>query len=130
MHGVLSRAFDGRLIFPPVRSPKRILDCGCGPGDWAAEVAEQFPDAEVSVLFLVPLLCILSRLVPNTDLRANANVDNLSSNIQLFSTKAIYPYRHTELFPRASPSGLRTPEALTMETPFSVANGAAFRFWA
>ncbi|KAL9569549.1 hypothetical protein ACKAV7_006604 [Fusarium commune] len=47
MHGVLSRLFDGRLIFPPIRSPRRILDCGCGPGDWAIEVATQYPDAEV-----------------------------------------------------------------------------------
>ncbi|EWY96740.1 hypothetical protein FOYG_05336 [Fusarium oxysporum NRRL 32931] len=47
MHGVLSRLFDGRLIFPPIRSPRRILDCGCGPGDWAVEVATQYPDAEV-----------------------------------------------------------------------------------
>ena len=106
MHGVLSRAFDGRLIFPPVRSPKRILDCGCGPGDWAAEVAEQFPEAEVSVLFLVPLLCILPRLVPHTDVRANVNVDNLSSNIQLFSVKAICPCRHTELFLEICHQGL------------------------
>ncbi|KNB07292.1 hypothetical protein FOXG_08511 [Fusarium oxysporum f. sp. lycopersici 4287] len=47
MHGVLSRLFDGRLIFPPIRSPRRILDCGCGPGDWAIEVATQYPDAEL-----------------------------------------------------------------------------------
>ncbi|KAM6521271.1 hypothetical protein FSOLCH5_006030 [Fusarium solani] len=48
MHGVLNRLFDNRLIFPPIRSPRRILDCGCGPGDWAMEVASQYPDAEVS----------------------------------------------------------------------------------
>ncbi|SCN89930.1 uncharacterized protein FFE2_06830 [Fusarium fujikuroi] len=50
MHGVLSRLFDGRLIFPPIRSPRRILDCGCGPGDWAIEVATQYPDAEALVV--------------------------------------------------------------------------------
>ncbi|KAL2691635.1 hypothetical protein Neosp_002024 [[Neocosmospora] mangrovei] len=48
MHGVLNRLFDSRLIFPPIRSPRRILDCGCGPGDWAMEVASQYPDAEVT----------------------------------------------------------------------------------
>ncbi|KAM5348039.1 hypothetical protein ACJ41O_007863 [Fusarium nematophilum] len=47
MHGALTRLFDNRLIFPPVRSPRRILDCGCGPGDWAMEVAAQYPEAEV-----------------------------------------------------------------------------------
>ncbi|KAI1015067.1 hypothetical protein LB503_003816 [Fusarium chuoi] len=53
MHGVLSRLFDGRLIFPPIRSPRRILDCGCGPGDWAIEVATQYPDAEVSFPYAI-----------------------------------------------------------------------------
>ncbi|CAG7564123.1 unnamed protein product [Fusarium equiseti] len=47
MHGVLSGLFDERLIFPPIRSPKRVLDCGCGTGDWAMEVATQYPDSEV-----------------------------------------------------------------------------------
>ncbi|KAI5463782.1 S-adenosyl-L-methionine-dependent methyltransferase [Mariannaea sp. PMI_226] len=47
MHGVLNSLFNNRLIFPPVRSPRRILDCGCGPGDWAVDVAQQYPNAEV-----------------------------------------------------------------------------------
>jgi ubiquinone/menaquinone biosynthesis C-methylase UbiE len=53
MHAVLSRVFDGRLIFPPVRNPKRILDLGTGSGDWAIQVAEQYPESEVSVLSTV-----------------------------------------------------------------------------
>lgn len=47
MHAVLRQVFDNRLIFPPVRSPRRILDCGCGAGDWAIDVATQYPDCEV-----------------------------------------------------------------------------------
>ncbi|RSL93066.1 hypothetical protein CEP52_013480 [Fusarium oligoseptatum] len=54
MHGVLNRLFDSRLIFPPIRSPRRILDCGCGPGDWAMEVASQYPDAEVLGIDISP----------------------------------------------------------------------------
>lgn len=54
MHGVLNRLFDNRLIFPPIRSPRRILDCGCGPGDWAMEVASQYPDAEVLGIDISP----------------------------------------------------------------------------
>lgn len=50
MHGVLSGLFDRRLIFPPIRSPRRVLDCGCGTGDWAMEVATQYPDSEVRSL--------------------------------------------------------------------------------
>ncbi|PSS25646.1 hypothetical protein M430DRAFT_48081 [Amorphotheca resinae ATCC 22711] len=47
MHDVLSRTFDGRLIFPPLPRPRRILDCGYGTASWASEVAEQHPRCEV-----------------------------------------------------------------------------------
>jgi tRNA G46 methylase TrmB len=47
MHGVLNSLFDNRLIFPPIRSPRRILDLGCGSGDWAVDVAMSYPNAEV-----------------------------------------------------------------------------------
>ena len=56
MHGVLNRLFDNRLIFPPVRSPRRILDLGCGAGDWAADVAEQNPNAEVCFTSQLPVV--------------------------------------------------------------------------
>jgi trans-aconitate methyltransferase len=45
---VFHRVFDNRLIFPPVTSPRNILDLGCGGGDWAMQVSEQYPDASVS----------------------------------------------------------------------------------
>ena len=54
-HAVLCKIFDQRLVFPPVAAPSRILDCGCGAGDWAVDVANQFPDAEVSQTFRVSL---------------------------------------------------------------------------
>ncbi|CAF3567258.1 unnamed protein product [Fusarium graminearum] len=54
MHGVLSGLFDRRLIFPPIRSPRRVLDCGCGTGDWAMEVATQYPDSEVLGIDISP----------------------------------------------------------------------------
>ncbi|KAH7328376.1 S-adenosyl-L-methionine-dependent methyltransferase [Stachybotrys elegans] len=54
MHSVLRLVFDGRTIFPPVRSPRRILDCGCGGGDWAIEVAEQYPESEVLAIDVSP----------------------------------------------------------------------------
>ncbi|RAK73340.1 class I SAM-dependent methyltransferase [Aspergillus fijiensis CBS 313.89] len=48
-HQVFNKAFDDRLIFPPLPSdnPERILDCGHGTGAWAVEVAEQYPQCEV-----------------------------------------------------------------------------------
>lgn len=46
-HAVLRQVFDNRLIFPPVDTIRTILDCGCGAGDWAVDVANQYPEAEV-----------------------------------------------------------------------------------
>ncbi|KAJ9301648.1 hypothetical protein DTO217A2_7561 [Paecilomyces variotii] len=47
-HRVFNRVFDDRLIFPPIRRPTRILDCGYGAGAWAVEVAEQYPNCEMT----------------------------------------------------------------------------------
>lgn len=71
MHGVLNSLFDGRLIFPPIRSPRRVLDCGCGPGDWAMEVATQYPDSEVCFSWISSERClwytvVISRLEHKT----------------------------------------------------------------
>lgn len=50
MHAVLEKVFDYRLIFPPVAAPTSILDCGCGSGNWAIDVAEEYPDSEVRII--------------------------------------------------------------------------------
>lgn len=47
LHAVFRKVFDNRLVFPPVSSPHNILDCGCGTGNWAVEVADEYPNAEV-----------------------------------------------------------------------------------
>ncbi|KFH43721.1 hypothetical protein ACRE_055480 [Hapsidospora chrysogenum ATCC 11550] len=51
---VFHRVFDNRLIFPPVASPRNILDLGCGGGDWAVQVSEQYPDASVLGIDISP----------------------------------------------------------------------------
>lgn len=50
MHDVLKKVFDYRLIFPPLAAPTSILDCGCGSGNWAIDVAEEYPDSEVRLV--------------------------------------------------------------------------------
>jgi tRNA G46 methylase TrmB len=50
LHSVFNMVFENRLIFPPIPRPRRILECGSGSGDWAAEVAEQYPECEVGIL--------------------------------------------------------------------------------
>ncbi|KAK7522516.1 S-adenosyl-L-methionine-dependent methyltransferase [Phyllosticta citriasiana] len=53
-HQVLRYLFDGRLFFPPVKCPRRILDCGYGRGHWALDMALNYPHSEVTAIDLYP----------------------------------------------------------------------------
>jgi ubiquinone/menaquinone biosynthesis C-methylase UbiE len=45
-HYVLRSLLRGNYL-APIEQPRRILDVGCGTGQWAIEMAQQFPQAEV-----------------------------------------------------------------------------------
>ena len=47
LHGVFRDIFDYRLTSIPLHNPKNILDIGTGTGEWAIEMGEQYPEAEV-----------------------------------------------------------------------------------
>jgi SAM-dependent methyltransferase len=49
IHQVFLMLLDGELTKAPVPQgrPCRILDIGTGPGDWAVEMGEKYPDAQV-----------------------------------------------------------------------------------
>jgi SAM-dependent methyltransferase len=49
----LFREALGANYVAPVETPRRVLDVGCGTGQWAFEVCDQFPDALVVGLDLV-----------------------------------------------------------------------------
>ncbi|KAJ5273247.1 hypothetical protein N7478_008372 [Penicillium angulare] len=51
---VFQRLFDDRLIFPPIQRLQRVLDCGHGAASWAVDVAEQYPDCEVTGIDIAP----------------------------------------------------------------------------
>lgn len=53
-HTAFSLLFDQRLIFPLGLNPRRVLDLGCGAGNWAVDVAEQYPQAEVLGIDISP----------------------------------------------------------------------------
>src|SRR5579875_741118 len=45
-HYALRAALHGNYL-APIQQPRRILDVGCGTGQWAFELARQFPHADV-----------------------------------------------------------------------------------
>jgi SAM-dependent methyltransferase len=47
LHGVYLHIFDGRLTTVPLHDPRKILDIGTGTGEWAIDMADEYPDAEV-----------------------------------------------------------------------------------
>ncbi|EGE06322.1 hypothetical protein TEQG_05325 [Trichophyton equinum CBS 127.97] len=51
---LFSKVFDDRIIFPPVQQLDKVLDCGYGSGTWAVEIAEQYPDCEVTGIDISP----------------------------------------------------------------------------
>jgi SAM-dependent methyltransferase len=54
-HLALHESF-GTNVFAPVSAPARILDVACGTGRWAKEVAQLFPEAQVTGMDIsVPL---------------------------------------------------------------------------
>lgn len=52
---ILKQSFSARNYFAPLSKPERILDVGTGTGQWAIEVADEFPAAEVQATDLSPI---------------------------------------------------------------------------
>lgn len=52
---MLKRAFTGRNFFAPLLDPLKILDIGTGTGQWAIQMGDAFPKAEVQATDLSPI---------------------------------------------------------------------------
>jgi SAM-dependent methyltransferase len=48
LNQVYLKVFDGELTTVPLESPTHILDIGTGVGEWAIDMAEMYPDCEVT----------------------------------------------------------------------------------
>ncbi|KAK7529926.1 S-adenosyl-L-methionine-dependent methyltransferase [Phyllosticta citribraziliensis] len=54
-HELLKILFGMRNYFAPLQNPRKILDVGTGTGKWAVEMANEFPDCEVTGTDLSPI---------------------------------------------------------------------------
>ena len=48
-HHIQQLMFRGKLHLCPLKDPEDILDIGTGTGIWAIDMADTYPDCEVSV---------------------------------------------------------------------------------
>ncbi|ORY00663.1 S-adenosyl-L-methionine-dependent methyltransferase [Clohesyomyces aquaticus] len=55
-HALFLRLCGNRLFFPNIESPRKILDCGYGRGEWAVAMAEEYEDSEVTGVDIYPVL--------------------------------------------------------------------------
>lgn len=52
---ILKYAFSDKNYFAPLKDPRTILDIGTGTGQWAIEMGDEFPNAEVQGTDLSPI---------------------------------------------------------------------------
>lgn len=66
-----------------MREPTRVLDCGHGSGAWVVEVAESYPDCEVSFCCVVgPTSTDLIQVI-GIDFSPIMNPDDVPENLHL-----------------------------------------------
>ncbi|KAI9781178.1 MAG: hypothetical protein M1839_006286 [Geoglossum umbratile] len=61
-YGLLKDVYGGKHYFAPIREPKKILDIGTGTGLWCLDIADLFPEAQITGTDLSP---IQPQWVPN-----------------------------------------------------------------
>ncbi|KAI3337232.1 S-adenosyl-L-methionine-dependent methyltransferase [Xylariaceae sp. AK1471] len=54
-HNILLETLDGKLHQAPVVNPRRVLDLGCGPGNWPLEFARRNPNTAVLGVDIDPI---------------------------------------------------------------------------
>lgn len=61
MHSIYYQSLNDSHTTVPLDNPKRILDVGCGRGDWASDIGAQYPGAKVTGSDIAPLQDELSK---------------------------------------------------------------------
>ncbi|KAL1883813.1 hypothetical protein VTK73DRAFT_8349 [Phialemonium thermophilum] len=85
MHDIFNRMFEHRLIFPPIPQLRRVLECGFGSASWAVEVAERYPDCEVTGIDIFPNMA--PEIIP----------DNLVLQVDDLNRPSTFPSNHFDL---------------------------------
>ena len=49
------RLCGGRLFFAPLSTPRYVLDVATGLGEWAIQMGDKFPQAEITATDLSPI---------------------------------------------------------------------------
>ncbi len=68
LHFIYVHILNNRLTSVPLRNPKRILDIGTGTGEWAIQMGEEYPDADVigtDIAWIQPTAVPIERLLRN-----------------------------------------------------------------
>ncbi|KAI1142207.1 hypothetical protein F5Y05DRAFT_217879 [Hypoxylon sp. FL0543] len=84
-HDVLTMVFDGRSIFPPMGSLRRVLDCGFGTGLWAFQVAWENPRCEACIVWFLGAATLHGSQLPENDFPRR-----VSSDPYVFERKQFY----------------------------------------
>jgi ubiquinone/menaquinone biosynthesis C-methylase UbiE len=54
-HHLLTTGLGGKLFLAPLDKPAKVLDVGTGTGIWAIDFADEFPESEVTGIYLSPI---------------------------------------------------------------------------
>src|SRR5262245_38112011 len=119
-----TRAARDLLGRVPLRSARRVVDVGCGPGNSTALLASRFPDADIAGFDSSPAMLEEARkAVPQARFfEADANVWLPSPDVDLVFANATYQWvpDHLSLFPRLL-APLRPGAVVAIQMPDNIA---------
>ncbi|KAF1913292.1 S-adenosyl-L-methionine-dependent methyltransferase [Ampelomyces quisqualis] len=86
-HNLFCRLLGGDLVSPVIGlgSPRKVLDCGYGGGDWCVQFAEEYEDCEVTGIDVYPMQPVDQP--DNLDL-VSYNLNDRLNDPEVFESKA------------------------------------------
>jgi len=106
-HLLFLKRLGDRHFLAPIKSPCHILDIGTGTGDWAFDVADKFPNAQVLGIDLNPVEKVKEALPPNLeylkeDVREEWNIEGRKYDYvhlrSMFGSDIDWPRLYPEIY--------------------------------